>query len=122
MTPKTEQEFREKYPQIFRNLGGDPKLTCMAWGLEIGSGWHKLLDECCAKIMARNPSEHFQAEQVKEKFGGLRFYVSGTSQEIDDIIDAAERESYETCERCGSKDDVESKGSWTKTLCKKCRE
>lgn len=54
--------------------------------------------------------------QVKEKFGGLRFYVDGGSSEIYSYIDFAEQMSHKVCEVCGNRGERRG-GSWIKTLC-----
>jgi hypothetical protein len=41
--------------------------------------------------------------QVKEKFGGLRFYIDGGTDEHYNYITFAESMSYRICEVCGSK-------------------
>lgn len=121
MKPEKQKQLADKYPQIFCDLGGDPMQTCMAFGLEVGDGWYDLIDKLCADIMAAGPDDDFRAAQVKEKFGGLRFYTYGGNEEINRLIDKAESESYEVCEDCGSRENVTSEGSWITTLCKKCR-
>ncbi len=54
--------------------------------------------------------------QVKEKFGGLRFYVSSATDEVHNYIDFAESMSFRVCEMCGAPGEPRSDG-WTKTLC-----
>jgi hypothetical protein len=54
--------------------------------------------------------------QIKEKFGGLRFYTNGSTEAIHQRIVQAENESFKVCERCG-KPGVPRLGGWTKTLC-----
>lgn len=54
--------------------------------------------------------------QVKEKFGGLRFYIGNGSDEIFSRIHEAEVDSYKTCEVCG-KPGRERGGGWIRTLC-----
>lgn len=54
--------------------------------------------------------------QVKEKFGGLRFYVDGGTQEMHHYIEFAEAMSYRTCEECGSPGKSRNSG-WIKVLC-----
>jgi hypothetical protein len=44
---------------------------------------------------------HFEILQVKEKFGGLRIYVNHADDAIRQRIEAAEQESFHTCEICG---------------------
>lgn len=41
------------------------------------------------------------ASQVKEKFGGLRFYVDSATDEHYNYINFAESMSYKICEKCG---------------------
>lgn len=54
--------------------------------------------------------------QVKEKFGGLRFYVDGGNDEMHHYIKFAENASYHFCEVCGSPG-TSRKGNWIKVLC-----
>lgn len=60
------------------------------------------------------------AVQVKEKFGGLRFYVNGASDRQYAVINFAESLSYHICERCGSNQNIGSTKGWITTLCEKC--
>lgn len=63
------------------------------------------------------------AAQVKEKFGGLRFYINGGTNEQYDTISFAESLSYNICENCGSTKNVTTEGKgWIKSLCKKCKD
>ena len=39
--------------------------------------------------------------QVKEKFGGLRFYANYNNEATSSLIEAAAIESFYTCEVCG---------------------
>jgi hypothetical protein len=56
------------------------------------------------------------AVQVKEKFGGLRFYVNGATDKHWSYISFAESMSYRTCESCGAPGKRYTDG-WHKTLC-----
>ena len=66
-----------------------------------------------------------EAVQVKEKYGGLRFYLSGypIQPEIDAKVTAyinfAESISYVTCEHCGAPGKQQG-GHWIFTLCDDC--
>lgn len=66
-------------------------------------------------------SDHPKAAQVKEKFGGLRFYMTHGNDEIFSLISEAESKSYKTCEECGEPGDQKDTG-WVKTLCDSCHE
>lgn len=125
MKVELAEKLREQFPQIFVDLWGEPHKTCMSFGVETGDGWYDLIYKLCQDIMALNPGPDFKAEQIKSKFGGLRFYISGSygesSDKIYDLIVKAENDSYNICETCGSSDGVKSEGSWIRTLCEKCR-
>jgi hypothetical protein len=56
------------------------------------------------------------AVQVKEKFGGLRFYVQAATKEHYNYISFAESMSYRTCESCGAEGKTYTDG-WHTTLC-----
>ena len=56
------------------------------------------------------------AVQVKEKFGGLRFYVQAATDEHYGYISFAESMSYKTCEVCGSPGKRYTDG-WHTVLC-----
>jgi len=60
------------------------------------------------------------ANTVKEKFGGLRFYVNGASSEQYAQISFAESLSLKICERCGSTKGISQTKGWITTLCKDC--
>jgi hypothetical protein len=55
-------------------------------------------------------------DQVKEKFGTLRFYYSGGDERIDGMVRMAESMSGLTCEECGAPGKSRG-GGWVRTLC-----
>lgn len=93
----------------------------MCWGFDCCDGWLKLIDQLSADITALDEKNGTQtiAVQVKEKFGGLRFYIEGGSDAIHDLIDAAENESLKTCEMCGEPGERRG-GGWISTECDAC--
>lgn len=60
------------------------------------------------------------ATQVKEKFGTLHFYYNGGDSMIDGMVWLAESMSADTCEFCGSNENVGTTNGWISTVCKKC--
>lgn len=56
------------------------------------------------------------AEQVKEKFGELRFYHSGGDEYVDGLVSMASSMSAVTCEVCGNPG-KKIEGGWGRTLC-----
>lgn len=92
------QYFRNKYPKIF----GRENTIDQHFGIECGPGWGNLLDLLLSSLQkhADEGGHQSQAEQVKEKFGGLRYY--GTADEIQDAqILVAQMVSARICEVCG---------------------
>ena len=64
------------------------------------------------------PIEQVVAIQVKEKFGGLRFYYNGGDEYIRGLTTMAEEMSYRICEVCSDKA-APTQGGWIRTLCEK---
>jgi hypothetical protein len=59
------------------------------------------------------------AVQVKEKFGGLRFYVNRATDKQHDMISFTESLSHYVCEECGTMKDVHCYDmGWIRTLCR----
>jgi len=73
------------------------------------------IDESKAK-MEEEAAKVSVAVQVKEKFGGLRFYVNGATDKHWNFISFAESMSYRTCEECGAVGKTYTDG-WHRTLC-----
>jgi hypothetical protein len=60
-------------------------------------------------------------DQVKEKFGTLRFYYTGGDDVIDGMVRMAESMSGVTCEGCGNPGERRG-GGWVHTYCTPCEE
>ena len=56
-------------------------------------------------------------DQVKEKFGSLRFYYHGGDEYVDGLVRMAESMSATTCEVCGNKGKIEGRGWWYSCRC-----
>jgi len=142
MSPDKEKELYEKYPKIFVQKDLDMTQTAMCWGLDCSDGWYNIIDTLCEKIQSHIDWENeiitykkergelpkekplypqVQATQVKEKYGGLRFYVNYYDDYIRGLIDMAENMSYCVCETCGNPGKPNESG-WISTLCDPCRE
>lgn len=59
-----------------------------------------------------------EVQQIKEKFGGLRFYYDGGDEHISGMVTMAEVWAGRSCEQCGEKGERRS-GGWIRTLCDK---
>ena len=126
MKLELEQELTKKFPLLYQYVTEITKpLIPMAFGFEFGDGWFNIISNLSERIeeynrTVTNPDLLVKAFQVKEKYGGLRFYIGGAPNEIHDLIEKTEDESLSTCEDCGSPGDMAVSGGWYKTLCDSC--
>ena len=79
----------------------------------------KRLAEIVAGDFREVPPEFPQVtlDQVKEKFGTLRFYYTGGDEYIGGMVAMAESMSGVICESCGNPGERVG-GGWVTTLCK----
>lgn len=135
MKSELEKQLLEKYPKIFRQKDLPLTQTAMCWLFECGDGWYKILDMLCLQLqwdVDKNGYPQIEATQVKEKYGGLRFYYITLASDkedkwrerhcgaIDGMVSFAEYLSEETCEDCGTMENVSQTKGWITTLCKNC--
>lgn len=59
--------------------------------------------------------------QIKEKFGGLRFYMANETSEIRVLIEEAQRTSFLLCEVCGQDGKGFNDDGWYRTVCEACK-
>ena len=109
MNPDLTQKLLDKYPKLFSNQ--------QFWGFECGDGWYDILDNLCGAITqyTHDPDEVY-VDQIKEKFGKLRFYLSREDDVMHGMITLAEYMSGHICETCGERGKTRG-GSWMVTLC-----
>jgi hypothetical protein len=117
-----EKDSFELWPKLFK------KDKC--FDLSFGPGWNKIVEDLCDKIsliinsLPENEQEELYVVQIKEKFGGLRFYMSAYNEEIEILIKEAEKLCYNTCESCGEPGEIRDKDNawWLKVRCDKCQQ
>jgi len=75
-------------------------------------------------IVIPEPIPQVTLDQVKEKFGTLRFYYSGGDDYIRGMVSLAESLSGVTCEGCGNQAQTNwpEPGGWVRTICESCEE
>jgi hypothetical protein len=106
------KKLLELHPELLRAVGYP----------ETSVGWADILAELFEvmerEIAALPPEERERVHplQIKEKFGGLRVYMAGTTEGIQKAIKAAEYKAERTCETCG-KPGMARPGGWVVTLC-----
>ena len=90
-------------------------------------GWYPIIVDVDRRLAELDPN--YIVHQVKEKFGGLRYYFSATGnideetyQKMRQIVSSAEELAWQTCERCGTTTGVELRKELFHilTLCEAC--
>lgn len=128
------KQMEERFPEMFAEQYG---------GFAIGSGWYPILEALCGQIdsytkwrnntraalLKDNPHNQkipdaipqVVVEQIKEKFGGLRFYYQGGDDHIHGMVRMAEMWASNCCEECCAPGKRRN-GGWIRTLCDKHEE
>lgn len=123
------KRMEEKYPEMYGESYG---------GFCIGPGWWPIVESLSGQIssyvkwrnntrealLKDNPHDHkipnyvepVKVVQIKEKFGGLRFYYEGGDEQIYGMVRIAESWASHSCEECGTPGKMRE-GGWIKTLC-----
>jgi hypothetical protein len=114
---KFAKSMEERFPKMFDGKYG---------GFAVGKGWYPILEVLCTNVQSHldwkekqgKPVPQVVVEQIKEKFGGLRFYYQGGDDEISGMVRMAEAWADIACEECGAAGKRRS-GGWIRTLCDK---
>ena len=115
------ERLQTDYPAMFANPYG---------GVTVGPGWWPIIKSLCRQIQHHIDWKNEQHEkygrgegcpqvtvaQIKEKFGGLRFYYSGGDDYIEAMVELAEYLSDVTCDVCGAPGEKRG-GGWIATRC-----
>ena len=115
------KRMEEAYPKMFSQPYG---------GFAVGPGWWPIIEVLCNHIDSHIKFKNEQKDrwgrgdgcepvivrQIKEKFGGLRFYYDGGDPAIAGMVTMAESWAACTCEECGVPGKSRS-GGWIRTLC-----
>jgi len=81
----------------------------------VGNGWLGLIKELIEKLIEIGWDKRIC--QVKEKFGGLRFYPDELNDDGYSLIMEYEKLSYGICEQCGEPGELRKDIGWLRTLC-----
>jgi hypothetical protein len=129
--PDQLDKLISNYPIVFKHL--DKTISH-----NLPAGWYKIVDKLCSELTPileealeespETPEEPlFSVLQVKEKFGGLRFYYMMNTKDdelyrrIQTAVDNAEDTSYSTCQITGNIGVLCKDGSHFMTLCEDSR-
>lgn len=108
MSPNLEQRLYQTFPKLYQHLSY----------FECCDGWFDLIWNLSEKLESiikispapdpelfppeyTSPEQVYFAQQVKEKFGSLRFYLAFSTEEMEEVIHEFEEESKSVCETCG---------------------
>ena len=81
---------------------------------EVDSGWFPLIKDLITDLIELGWNK--EVCQVKEKFGGLRFYINDGSDEVFNRIHKAEKESFTICEITSKVGELRTDIPWFRTL------
>ena len=114
--------YIHKHIKWTRNIDYIEQTNPYKYEFAIGDGWFKIVYELVQGIRVNDLKKGgwvTKVTQCKEKFGGLRFYVTGTSDKNWALIRNAEQKSYGVCEETGSEVEVGTWiQGWTRTMCR----
>ncbi len=128
MKIELEQRLASDFPFMRR---GDTD----AIGIFTDDGWYDLLYELCGRIAAVyrdfGAEPDIIVEEVKEKYGGMRFeyyfdtkepaeLTNSVHKSINDLVLQYENLSETVCEKCGKPGRLREELPWILTLCDKC--
>lgn len=133
MDSELEEELANEFPDLFElydvspdDIDGPlPQITTV--GIQCGDGWFSLIRSLCEFITQQGVDVYLV--QIKEKFGGLRFYYhvsegaevdEARMQMVNGAASFARVMSRSICEECGRPGDERRDTGWIKTRCDDC--
>ena len=112
MNPQLDKILCETFPKLYSKRRASMIESCMHWGFECGDGWFLIVWQLSEQLEKLG----CVAAQVKEKFGGLRFYLEGYTDEAVSAIEMAEERALRTCDVCGDAGSINNSG-WLSVRC-----
>ena len=127
------KELLEKYPWLYpvSEYTGKPRENydySFTWMDDIPLGWNiafgkQMVEELEALLEKYNYQDEYSICQIKEKFGGLRWYDNGFPtegyEEYKEWLDKYEELSFKTCIDCGKPAKYFTRG-WITPICEDC--
>ena len=108
-----QYEVDKDYDYIFTKLDEMPDGWRKAFGEMMCEEIYNALVEC-------GGLDDYRIEQIKEKFGQLRWYGYPSYKEVEEIIDKYSVLSENICIICGKPDVPMTNNGWLSPFCKKC--
>lgn len=141
MNEDLEKQLYELGPILYQEKDLPMQQTCMCWGFECPDSWFDLLKELTIELESSINNKYkgkyeCVAQQVKEKYGSLRFYgeikiliENPTKDDLDlsnklyeqfqELVDKAEYKSEKICCECG-KPATKTSSGWIAHFCDDC--
>jgi hypothetical protein len=92
MKIELQEQLFEAYPKIFARRHMPAVYSAMCYGIQCPDSWYDIIDTLCARIRSYADQNGLvvEANQIKTKFGGLRFYVTYSDPYIKGLLSMAE--------------------------------
>lgn len=127
MKKELEENLCRLFPKLFRQKGLPRTESPMHYGVTVGDGWYPILYTLCyliTGVVEAKKLDGIEFEQIKEKFGSLRAYLTPAAYqhpEIQAYVAFAEVLSGHVCEDCGKLGSLDTLHMWKRTLCEDCK-
>ena len=109
-TPESKPDYDWTYTELDQMMDG--------WRIAFGE---QMCEELREELMRTGDLENFRIVQLKEKYGTMRLYDTGTSSDskVSEIISKYEKMSEDICLHCGRPVKWETCG-WITFICDEC--
>lgn len=114
MTKEDMDEFLKSIGGLINGYKRKSEPITDAYFFQCGPGWYNLIKNLIEDLIELGWNK--EVCQVKEKFGGLRFYINEADSDIHSRILEAEVESYKICEESGLYGELRKDLGWWRTL------
>lgn len=114
MSDQEMRDFLESFSGLQNGYYSDKDPIKDCGFFEINNGWFGLVKELIEKCIALGWNK--ETCQIKEKFGGLRFYINSASDDVFEAINEAEEKSFKVCEVTGNPGELRTDLGWYRTL------
>jgi len=128
MNNENTKKLWNNFPNLYSGKDKSVQDSLIPFGFECQDGWFKIIYDLSEKLekliiedkkTSPDPNYFPIALQVKEKFGGLRFYMTCATDDMENAIADAEKMCDETCEVCGNEGTLTGE-RWLAVRCKDC--
>jgi hypothetical protein len=127
MRKELDEALVRDFPLCFAR-DADGREPWSMFGFECNDGWEPSIRKAAEKLepLLREAKEndpegykfsYYRTSQLKEKYGTGRWYLSGGTDKMHDIVKNWESETETICEICGKPGELRG-GGWLYTACK----